>query len=277
MSDAATERAWLDQWLLSIHASEHLAINVVCSATVHAGYTVFRSDRFPNFYGGNGLRITDTTLQQPLATWVEVFHQHFDPSRYRHVTIIVPGALWTAEIEREAEQAGLGLHCETYMAVRAETLAGEASRLAPTIEPVLLSTLDAAAGLYQLHLEESRDEDWFIDEADFCALFDKTMAIAEGTNTSWLVVPDPAQAGRYRAALGFFPCAGIYRLQEVITAPAWRGRGLATSLLSAVGKHAQDSGSAVVALAAEPDSDAHRLYRSLGFVDLACDVTLMRY
>lgn len=277
MSNAAIDRAWLGQWLAAIRASEQLAMDAVCSATVHSGYTVFRSDRFPNFYGGNGLRITGATLQQSLANWVEVFHQHFEPSRYKHVTIVVPGALWTAEAEREAKQAGLGVFRETYMAVRSETLAGEAGHLEPIVEPTLLSTWDAAAGLYQLHLEESRNEDWFTDEADFRALFDKTMAISEGTHTSWLAAPDPAQAGRYVAALGFFPCAGIYRLQEVITAPAWRGRGLATNLLSAVGRRAQEAGSAVVALAADPEGDAHRLYRRLGFVDLACDVTLMRY
>jgi GNAT superfamily N-acetyltransferase len=276
MSDAA-ERAWLGQWLAAIRASEQLAIDAVCNTTVHAGYTVFRSDRFPNFYGGNGLRITGPTLQQTPAAWVEVFHQHFEPSRYRHVTIVVPGALWTAEVEREAVQAGLGVYRETYMAVRAGTLAREAGRGGPIVEPALLSTRDAAAGLYQLHLEESRDEDWFTDEAGFRALFDKTLAIAEGTHTTWLAAPDPARAGRYAAALGFFPCAGIHRLQEVITAPAWRRRGLATSLLGAAGRRAQEAGSAVVALAADPDGDAYRLYRRLGFVDLACDVTLMRY
>lgn len=277
MSDADTERAWLGQWLGAIRASEQLAIDAVCSSTAHEGYTVFRSERFPHFYGGNGLRIGADTLGPPLATWVEIFHRHFDPEKYRHVTIVVPGALWTAEAEREAEQAGLGVYRETYMAARAETLARQASRLDPGVAPLLLSTWDAAAGLYQLHLEESRDEDWFTDETDFRALFDKTVAIAEGTHTSWLAVPDPDQTGKYAAALGFFPCAGIWRLQEVITAPAWRGRGLGTSLLGEVGRRASAAGSAVVALAADPEGDAHRLYRRLGFVDLACDVTLMRY
>jgi GNAT superfamily N-acetyltransferase len=162
--------------------------------------------------------------------------------------------------------------------VRALVSGSDAFGASPTREGAKpISTQKAKIGLFHLHLEASRHEDWFRDEGDFQALFEKTIAIAEGTETRWLVIPDPERGGQYAAALGLFFHNGICRLQEVMTASAFRSRGLATRLLGQAASCAMEAGIEVVALLADPQSRAHRLYERLGFSDLSSDVTLMRY
>lgn len=278
MPSSSDEVAWLKQWLPSIRATERCVADSVCTYEEHEDFDVFRSLRFPNFYGGNGIRVHPAAAVRPIERWVERFQKHFSPLQYRHVTILFSGEAWLSSsgAAAEAMALGLGVYKESFMAVRSATLATNALARASDA-PVLLSTEDAAAGLYQLHLDESRDEDWFEGEEDFRKLFDKTLAIAHGTGTRWFVVPSPESAGRYIASVGFFHFQGVCRLQEVMTAPGFRRRGLASTLVAAVGADASAAGMQVTALLADPDNEAHRLYSRLGFTDLALDITLMRY
>lgn len=279
MPTSPDEVAWLNQWLPAIRATERHVMDSVCTYEQHEDFDLFKSLRFPNFYSGNGIRVHPSAAVCPIERWVQHFQKHFSPLQYRHVTILLSGDAWLSNSEAEAEATALGLRVykETFMAVRSETLARNALTSASQTPVLLLSTEDAAAGLYQLHLDESRDEDWFEDEDDFRKLFDKTLAIAHGTGTRWFVVPSPESAGRYIASIGFFHFEGVCRLQEVITAAGFRRRGLASALVGAVSAHATATGMQVTALLADPDSEAHRLYGGLGFADLAFDVTLMRY
>lgn len=270
--------SWLQNWLPAIRVSEQRVVETVCKKIDYGEYTVFQSSRFPYFYGGNGIRIFPNVEILPLTKWVKIFNIHFDPEIYRHTLIVLPGQEWSAEAEAEAHASDLRVFNEVLMAVRSEALSKSArNRTENGLLAYVISTSEAAAGLYRLHLEESQHADWFKDEADFKLLFNKTIAIAKGTGTSWLVIQDPDNKDRYAAALGFFFCEGICRLQEVITAPSRRRLGLATVLLASVAVHAMEAGCPVVGLLADPDSDAHHLYEKLGFVDLEVDVSLMRY
>jgi GNAT superfamily N-acetyltransferase len=186
--------------------------------------------------------------------------------------------LWNESAAIDANRCDLAVLKEVFMAATASNLSLEGrSGDSGFPEPRLLSTNEAQPGLYHLHLDESREEDWYLDEEDFRSLFEKTLTIATATGTRWLVVDDPVNAGRFAAALGFFFYGGVCRLQEVITDQAHRKNGLATKLIRAVAARAVESGCDKVALLADPESSAHLLYSRLGFSDLAVEVTLMKY
>lgn len=270
--------SWLQNWLPAIRASERRVIETVCKKIDYGDYAVFQSLKFPYFYGGNGIRISTNAEILPLTKWIKIFNEHFDPEVYRHTLIVLPGQEWSAEAEAEAHASDLRVFNEVFMAARSEALSKSATNQNKNgLLTHVISTSEAAAGLYRLHLEESQHADWFKDEADFKLLFNKTIAIAKGTSTNWLVIQDPDDKERYAAALGFFFCEGICRLQEVLTAPSRRRLGLASALLASVAAHAMESGCPAIGLLADPDSDAHHLYEKLGFVDLEVDVSLMRY
>lgn len=267
--------------LACIRATEQNIIDAVCVQEAHAGYVVFRSDKFPNYYGGNGIRIACGEDLASFEKWIDVFHQHFDRARFAHVTLVLPRGAWSPALEASAASLQLFAHHESFMATSSRNLLATTTRaLDESVAPArLLSTDEACAGLYALHLEESTAEDWYIDEEDFGRLFEKTIAIAQHTNTRWLAVDHPMKhdAPSFAAALGYFYHQGICRLQEVITSPSCRHRGLATYLLSEAARLAMAANIEHVALLADPEADAHRLYRSLGFEDLDAEVTLMRY
>jgi len=72
--------------------------------------------------------------------------------------------------------------------------------------------------------------------------------------------------GRLAASLGIVDCGdGIARYQEVRTEPEHRRRGLASHLLGVAADWAAERGCRQWVILADTDSDAGRLYRSLGF------------
>lgn len=67
------------------------------------------------------------------------------------------------------------------------------------------------------------------------------------------------------ADLGVVVCGSVARYQSVSTVPAQRGQGLASWLLAAAGRWAQQRGVEKWVIISEPGSDAARLYERLGF------------
>ena len=131
--------------------------------------------------------------------------------------------------------------------------------------------------LYELHAAQTRQEEWFEDEAGLRELFGKTMAMSDPVGVEWLAVNVSEHAPDIDSALGFFDHGELCRLQEVITAPSMRRLGLATLLICEAARRALARGMESIGLFAEVDGAASRLYTRLGFRECARDVTILRY
>ncbi len=73
----------------AIMATEMRLLEPICEFEEHDGYMVYRSPLFPNFYGGNGIEITDPA-EISLAEWEGIFAGHFDGARFLHTTFSIP-------------------------------------------------------------------------------------------------------------------------------------------------------------------------------------------
>ena len=82
---------------------------------------------------------------------------------------------------------------------------------------------------------------------------------------------------RVVASLGIFGHQGLARYQDVQTDAAYRRRGLATALIGMAGQHHIVADAASLTIHTEPNSDAARLYRQLGFGLVETTTSVCRY
>lgn len=82
--------------------------------------------------------------------------------------------------------------------------------------------------------------------------------------------------GRLCSGAGVFSAGtGLARFQNVETHPGFRRRGLASAVLRSAGEHAlRDAGTHTLVIVADPEDDAIRLYRTLGFAPAELQVRL---
>lgn len=261
-----------------LRASEHRLASTICSFHREPGYTVMRSDAFPNFYAGNALLIHEPHDSRPLEAWVSQFQRFFPSDCYRHITLIFPSATNEAAVLEAGRRKGFKSFTEVLMAAPVSRLAGALGADASRVSIRILGTTAADEQLvYRLHLPDARDEDWFIDEDDFKQLFRKTMTASTGVGVQWIAATLAAQTDHVDSALGFFDEDRLCRLQEVMTTSLARGKGLASLLIREVAARARQRGVPLIGLFAEEAGEGHRLYRKLGFEPLDRDVILMRY
>ena len=261
-------------WCRAIEGSEDRLLATIGQFEDYGDYEVIRTDRFPAYYAGNGILIRDLGAGD-LDFWIGVFHRHFPNPPYRHVTFTFPVDTEDRLLIDQATAAGFVVSEEVLMATESSVVANPAHRRAEHTPRLLNGEADQEA-LYQLQLAEAREEDWFVDEGDFDMLFGKSRVVSEGAGIRWLGVDRSVGSG-LASALGFFDHEGICRLQEVMTAPDMRGKGMATSLIVEAARLAAARGTPAIGLIADRDGDAIRLYRRLGFTDLADDTSLMLY
>lgn len=264
-----------DRNLHMLRASERRLAASICEFTEGPDYTVYRSEAFPHFYAGNGL-VAHRRLRKSLDDWVDLFQRNFPAERYNHITVVLPQG--TADDALLADAAARGFHVvtEVLMAAPLSAIATGMSST-PAAQIATLAGEDDMRRLYELHLGDARAEDWFVDEPGFADLFGKTITVSRAVGVQWRGIQAPGAEGGLHAALGFFDEAKLCRLQEVMTAPLVRSRGLATLLIGEVAARARARGVEAIGLFAEDGGAGHRLYRKLGFQELARDVTLMHY
>ena len=68
-----------------VQKTEHRLLEPICEFQKRDGYTVFKSETFPNFWGGNGLRLISSE-NRSLDDWENTFNDHFDSNVFRHKT-----------------------------------------------------------------------------------------------------------------------------------------------------------------------------------------------
>jgi ribosomal protein S18 acetylase RimI-like enzyme len=260
--------------LPSILATELRLLEPICIFESFPGYLVFRSDRFRNYYGGNGIEIVDPAGRS-LAQWEEITRRHFEPELFEHTTYIFADRPEFARILAEAEIAGYDIERDAYMFVDTTAHCG---------------TLPEDFEIRKVDW----DEDWDLvaeyEEAGYVGadwydparkgpnrLLEKTRFTSEAVGIEWIYL---ARRGERKilSKLGLFIHNGIGRLQDVSTAEDERRKGYAGMLVSfAVRRAIETLGARGVALAADREYHAITLYEKLGFGTVGAGVTMMKY
>jgi GNAT superfamily N-acetyltransferase len=99
--------------------------------------------------------------------------------------------------------------------------------------------------------------------------------MAENGHGAWFGAFD---RGRLIAQLGIFSDgSGVARYQNVETDPDWRRTGLAGTLVWRAGRWARSKlGARTLVIVADPEAEAIRVYRSVGFHDTEIQLAFQR-
>lgn len=260
--------------LQTIISTERRLLEPICSFERHSGYTVYRSDSFPNYYGGNGIELDDTAGRS-LGSWEETFRHHFSPYRFVHTTFTFAGEERFRPLTEQAQQAGYHVETSTYMFADTTAYCRE---LPEGLEVRKIRTEEDWMKLWHFQQETYIDGDWYDPNATGPdRLFEKTRFTSGAVGIEWLYL---ARRGRPEilSKLGIFRHNGICRLQDVETGKRYRRQGFASALVSHAIRHALTSlGTRGLALCADSDYHAIDLYRKLGFLPVGNYVTLMNY
>lgn len=229
-----------------------LAVHRLSGARIeqHGDHLVVATPAEPAYHWGNFVLVTDPAAVDDAPRWVAAFEHAFPGARHRAVGLVADPARRIAWAE-----AGLRLEHEDVLA----TTGGPQRRPLPPGYRVRELRTDAeweqlASGIDEPSPERlgfARRRAWTRR-----AMVERGAAAFFG-----------AFAGdELAASLGIVDCGeGVHRYQEVRTAPGHRRQGLASHLVGVAAEWAAARGSRQWVIVADADSDAGRLYRSLGF------------
>lgn len=241
---------------LAIHLREGVVID-------RGAHLILQTPDNPDYYGGNCL-VLPSLSAATLPAWEARFREAHPHAQHR--SFIVDGVLDAPSFD------GYEVRRLAVLTAERATLAGSVS---PSPAAVVLRPLGSDAdwaSLGDLTREVSgRPGDAF---ARYLTgyLASRRRWAAAGTGAWWGAFVDDVLV----SAAGLFWDEGLGRFQDVLTAPNARRRGVASSLITAMGHHALDEGCHTLVIVTEDDSDAHRLYRKLGFVLREHYVDLLR-
>lgn len=260
--------------ITTILSTEMRLLEPICEFIEIEGGSLFRSSRFRNYYGGNGITLHDP-LGRSLVEWEEVFAGFFDPSLYEHTTFLFPREERFGRLIDEARAAGYHVSFDTYMFVDNTDLCRP---IPPELELHRVQSEREWEKLAEFRSASYEGGDWYDPEYDGPdRLFEKTRFTSEQVGIDWFYLAGRGEE-EMLASLGLFTHNGICRLQDVETAEAHRRKGLASVLVSAaIDRAINVLGTRGVALCADSDYHAVDLYHKLGFVDVGDAVTLMKY
>ncbi len=249
----------------------------ICEFVRREDHIVYRSRRFPTFYGGNGLELLEPSARS-LTGWERLFHEEFPRSEYVHETFTMRRDSRTEPLEEAALSAGYHVEPELYMALEAPA-PEQGANLERRDDLSVLRVHDDAGWrrLTEFHRVTAADEDWFDPEAEDNSLVAKTRYVADAIGVEWYLLlgegnPTPL------ARAGIFFHQGLGRLQDIETHPEHRRRGYATRLVGHLLRRAfEEVGADAVCLCADENEAALGLYDRLGLKPLGRHVTLMRY
>lgn len=257
-----------------IMSTEWRLLEAICAFSNHDGYNVYRSDRFRNYYGGNGIEILDPRGRS-LAEWEGIFHGHFEPELFVHTTFIYPMQESCEYLTGQARDADYHAELYSFMFV-ADT--SRCRALPDNLEIRKIETEEDWAMLLEFEGATYVDGDWYDPEyTGPDRLFEKTRFTSEAVGIDWFYI---ARKGKREilSKLGIFQHNGISRLQDVETARDHQRRGLATYLVGFAIDHAITTlRTHGLAVCADMEYYAFDLYRKLGFQPAGNYVELMKY
>lgn len=254
-----------------VQETEHRLLEPICEFQEMDGYTVFKSETFPNFWCGNGLRLNGSE-NRCLDDWENIFNEHFDSNVFGHKTFLFDEKDEFKHLEDQATGKGYKVEITTSMVVTEDR---QCTPLSENFEIHHVGNEEDWSRLQTFYDDTSKDEDWYDASVGTTELFDKIRKTSDAIGIDWFHI---SQSGRndILAKAGIFRHNGICRLQDVMTAKPWRRQKLASMLVSFLIRRAlaDTTGLACVAVA---DYIAIDLYRKLGFRECGNSVCLMKY
>lgn len=241
----------------------------------HPGYRVVRSPANPLFHWGNFVIVDPPGGDdvEDAQRWVAVFEREFPAAAY--VAISLPsqptGPAWRV--------AGVPVEVDDVLTVSADRHVPCESALPTGYRVVLLPDHGSADGLWagvgRLSLAELDEQLPQAANESFARarVVDKRMLTATGQAAFFAVLDSGEQVV---ANLGIVCCGRTARYQDVVTAAAHRGRGLAGHLLGVAARWAGEQGCQEWVIVAAADSPAGRIYRRAGFAEAFLNVSAYR-
>ena len=255
-------------------ATQRRLLEPIADVIDRGDHVVFRSDRFPTYYVGNGIEIRDASARRDLQAWEALFDEHFERDRFKHTT-------FTFKRDPQLEPLAHAARAAGYNAVVFLTylIATVAEPPGPPPKGFTVEQVASEAEWDRLRIWDNRvnrDKPWYIGPEDNDRMFAKTRYVSEQVGIEWLTLVDAD--GEIASKLGLFRHGPVYRLQDVATAPEYRRRGLSTHLLRVALHRAIEEGGAD-GLVVEADTDYHaiELYRRVGFRDVGERVEMIRF
>ena len=254
----------------SLGLATELALAVTRGTVEDRGdYLVVRTPDDPGYYYGNLLVLPAAPQVGEVAFWSRRFADALgaDPA-IRHVTLAWDGTTGDTGAADELVAAGFRLDVTQTMS---------ASYVAPASRsPLPLCELAAA------EMTRVADLTWEMGDRhdeDFRAFLHRRARwhgdlIARGDARFWAAHDGDALV----ASLGIVSLpTGTARYQDVQTAVAYRGRGLAAAMLAAAAHDAFARGATRAVIVAEPESIAARIYARAGFQVVERTASACRY
>ena len=254
-----------------VQKTEDRLLEPICEFQEKDGYTVFKSETFPNFWGGNGLKLTGSA-NRSLDDWETTFSEHFDSNVFRHKTFSFDEKDEFKHLKEQATSKNYKIEITTSM------VATDDRQSRPLEENFVIHPVATESDWNRLCVfydDTSKDEDWYEESVGTRELFDKTRRTSDAIGIDWFYV---SQSGcnDILAKAGIFKCGDICRLQDVMTAKPWRRKKLASMLVSFLIRRALKDTKGLACLAVA-DYYAIDLYRKLGFQECGNSVCLMKY
>jgi ribosomal protein S18 acetylase RimI-like enzyme len=216
------------------------------------GYLVVRTPDDPTYYFGNLLVLPAAPQVGEVAYWTRKFASELggDPA-IRHVALRWDGIHGDTGATDELKAAGF-----TVEVLQVMTAAGlELAPCSHDIVPLEARHLVEAAELE--YAIGDRHDDSFRQFLHRRAAWKQTL-LATGRATFWGAFDQQILVG----SLGLVPLGTRARYQDVQTAIAYRGQGIARGMLRVAAQAARASELVIVA---EPGSQASRVYEQIGF------------
>jgi GNAT superfamily N-acetyltransferase len=239
----------------------HLRDGLVEEHPDPVGHLVLRTPDNPDFYGGNALVIPSLSSASDLERWERRFAEAFPAANHRSFCVDCRPDSPHADALELARARGYAVRRLAVLTARPSTLRKLALPPGLTLRPFedtdwasqleLSRAIDAASGL----VGEAHER--------YLAgyLASRRRWSKMGTGSWWGLWDGPTLC----SSAGLFWQDGVGRYQDVMTAPAARRRGLASALISQVGLRALRADCHTLVIVSVDESDAYRLYLSLGF------------
>jgi ribosomal protein S18 acetylase RimI-like enzyme len=224
-------------------------------------HLVVRSPHNPTFWWGNFLLLSQVPPAADTDGWLERFATEFPEAA--HVALAFDGV--DGRVEDLAAFTERGLRCEASTVMGASVVA-EPPR--PNREATYrqLTSDDDWAQSVELRVA-CNDEQEEAAYREFATLKVATnRALTEAGHGGWF---GAFLDGALLSQMGLFSASpGLARFQSVETHPDARGQGLAGTLVHSVSQYGfGELGATTLVMVADPDDNAIRLYRSVGFAD----------
>ncbi|MBV9023245.1 MAG: GNAT family N-acetyltransferase [Streptomycetaceae bacterium] len=228
----------------------------------HPSHLVVRTPANPGYWWGNFVLFNTPPKPGDASRWTAVFTSEFPEAT--HLALGVDGTDGNTGDFDELARLGVITTVDSVLT---------ATQLAPPARPATHSTIrrltsdDDWAQTIELRLACDGDKALSAEHRQFVArkLAEYRSLYAAGHGAWFGAFID----GRMRSGAGLFSDgSGLARFQNVETHPAYRRRGLASTLVHHVGQWGlHELGARTLVIVADPDYHAIRIYRALGFAD----------